>query len=266
MPQSALVVTSEGRYAVLHADLPEAGPSPIGVLLQDPETDQLYLRLRRDWEQFAGDDAEVYELLEDDLKAKAAEMGAERLFSWLENTLSGAIRVTDRERTLVRDFDQTLNRLYARHVQSTVRPGITHIPRFTLRVAAGRFLDNAEVEPEGFEEAPPEMRRVTPDLFAAEIVGTSMEPHIPNGSICLFRAFSAGSRQNKWVLVEEVGRAGEGRYTVKRYTSTKRQREDGTWQHGIIRLEPLNPEHEAWDLDEEEGRYKIVAEFIRVLY
>jgi SOS-response transcriptional repressor LexA len=262
---SAVLSTSEGRYAVLEADLPEAGTVAIGVLLQDPASDKLHLRLRRDWDDVAGEDAEVFEALEDDLSAKAAEWGAEKLFAWLEDTLSNTVRITDRESVLVRDFDRTLNRLYSRHVQSTVSRQ-THIPRWTLRVAAGHFLDNAEVEPEGYEEAPSEIRRVTDDMFAAEIVGASMEPVIPNGSVCLFRKFGAGSRQGKLVLVEQLGRGGNDRYTVKRYVSYKRQREDGTWEHNAIRLEPLNPEHDAWYLDLEEERYRIVAEFVRVLY
>lgn len=263
---SALLITHQGRYAVLEADLPGAGTEPIGILLEDPETDKLHIRLRRDWEEVAEGDAEVFELLEHDLAIKAHEIGAEALFAWLEDTLSGTIRITDRRNLLVQDFERTLNRLYSQHIRSTERPGVTHIPRFTLQVAAGRFLDNAEIEPDGFEEAPSEMARLTDDLFAAEIVGTSMEPHIPNGSVCLFRRFGAGTRQGRWVLVEELGRGGNDRYTVKRYVSQKRRSADGSWQHDTIRLEPLNPEHQAWELNPEEDRYRILAEFVKVLY
>lgn len=261
----AVLSTHEGRYAILEADLAGQGTTAIGVLLQDPLNDRLYIRLRRDWLEIAGEDDELFEALEDDLAAKADEMGAEKLFTWLEDTLSNTVRIGDRESILVGDYDRTLNRLYSRHVQSTVRRH-THIPRWTIQIAAGHFLDNAEVEPEGYEEAPSDIRRVTDDMFAAEIVGTSMEPVIPNGSICLFRRFGAGSRQGKLVLVEELGRGKNDRYTVKRYVSAKRQRPDGTWEHNAIRLEPLNPEHEAWYLDPEEERYRILAEFVRVLY
>lgn len=266
MPPSGLLLTHPGRYAVLEADLSRSGTEPVGILLEDPESDRVYVRLRRDWEMVAGEDAEVFELLEHDLNVKASELGAERLLSWMEDTLSGTLRVSDRQSVLVSDFDRALNRLYSRHVRSTERPGVTHVPRFTLQVAAGRFLDNAEVEPDGFEEAPPDLRRVSDDLFAAEIVGTSMEPHIPNGSVCLFRRFGAGTRQGRWVLVEELGRGVNDRYTVKRYVSAKRQREDGAWEHDAIRLEPLNPEHEAWELNHEADRYRILAEFVEVLY
>jgi hypothetical protein len=52
---------------------------------------------------------------------------------------------------------------------------------------------------------------------------------------------------------------------VKRYASQKREREDGTWSHEKITLEPLNPEFASWTLDAEEERFRIVAEFVRVL-
>ena len=266
MAHSGLIATYEGRYAVLTADLPGETGAPIGVLLQDPETNRLYVRLRRDWDEIADEDAEVFESLESDLEAKALEFGAEKLFEWLEDVLSGTLRMSDRRNVLVTNFERTLNRLYAENIASTLRPGITHIPRVSLRSAAGPFLENPEIEPEGYVEAPPDLRRITGDLFAAQIQGTSMEPDIPDGSVCLFRHFGAGTRRGRLVLVEELGRGTNDRYTVKRYVSRKRQRPDGTWDHQAIRLEPLNPEHEAWELDPEEERYRIVAEFVQVLY
>lgn len=262
---AAVLATSEGRYAILEADLPGEGLTPIGILLQDPTGDKLYVRLRRDFDEIAGEDAEIFEALEDDLNGKSAEMGAERLFAWLEENASNTIRSTGREPVLVADFERTLNRLYASHVHSTVRPGVTHVPRWTLRSAAGRFLDNDEIEPHGYIELPPHLT-CKDDYFVAEIVGTSMEPRVPDGSIVLLRKFGAGSRQGKLVIVEELGRGGNDRYTLKKYTSTKR-REGETWAHEQIRLEPLNRrEHEAWDLATGEDRYRIIAEFIEVLY
>ena len=96
-----------------------------------------------------------------------------------------------------------------------------------------------------------------------------MEPLIPDGSLCVFRrgvtGGVAGSRQGRLVLVEALGGGSNDRYTVKRYRSEKVQKTDGTWSHERIRLEPLNPEFEAWDLDPEEERYRILAEFVQVL-
>ena len=51
------------------------------------------------------------------------------------------------------------------------------------------------------------------------------------------------------MLVESLGRGANDRYTVKRYHSEKSTGAGEGWTHQRIRLEPLNPEFEAWDLD-----------------
>ena len=43
----------------------------------------------------------------------------------------------------------------------------------------------------------------------------------------------------------------------------KTANDDGTWQHDRIRLEPLNPEFEAFDLGE--GEFRVIAEFVQVM-
>lgn len=37
-----------------------------------------------------------------------------------------------------------------------------------------------------------------------------------------------------------------GKYTIKKYTSKKSFKEDGTWSHEAISLNPLNPEDQAF--------------------
>jgi phage repressor protein C with HTH and peptisase S24 domain len=103
-------------------------------------------------------------------------------------------------------------------------------------------------------------------MFVARIAGRSMEPRIPDGSLCVFRAGVAGSREGRLVLVEYLGGGANDRHTVKRYHSVKRQQPDGAWTHALIRLEPLNREFEAWELTPEENRFRIAAEFVQVLY
>ena len=146
---------------------------------------------------------------------------------------------------------------------------MTHLPRYSLAVAAGPFLENPVIETgvgedQAWEEAPAGLR-LTREMFIAEIVGHSMEPLIPDGSLCVFRRGVTGSRQGRLVLVEALGEAGSDRYTVKRYRSDKRQNDAGEWAHERIRLEPLNPTFAAWDLDPQEDRYRILAEFVQVL-
>ena len=121
------------------------------------------------------------------------------------------------------------------------------------------------VEEEGWVEAPPGLR-LSEDMFVAQVVGRSMEPHIPDGARCIFKARVAGSRQGKWLLIEnfEESEAGGQRYTVKRYRSEKVYNEDGTWRHTRIILEPLNPEFEPWTI-EEGHQCRVIAEFVCLL-
>jgi SOS-response transcriptional repressor LexA len=245
-------------------EMPGEAPVNAGVLLEDLAADRLYLRLRRDWALIAEADAEVLSALEDDLAAKAHEMGAARLLGYLQDTLSNLLRISPPRETMVEDFDRALSYFYREHIQSRVHQFVTHLPRYSLAAAAGKFLENQEIGEEAWEEAPPNLR-LAPEMFVARVVGRSMEPRIPDGSLCVFRTGVTGARQGRLVLVERLGRT-EDSYTVKRYTSTKNQRPDGTWEHERIRLEPLNPDFEAWDLDPEEDRFRIVAEFVQLLY
>src|SRR5579871_6274538 len=165
-----VVETLTARYVVLSAELAGAGPTPLGILLEDAANDALYVRLRHDWTSITDEEEhEVLSLLEDDLEAKAREMGAQRLLEWLEENASSSIVVSDRQNVLVDDFERVLNRLYRKHIPTTVRRFETHLPRYSLQVAAGKFLENEEVTEQSWAEAPPELR-LTPDMFVAEIV------------------------------------------------------------------------------------------------
>ena len=226
------------------------------------------LRLRRDWSQIAEpEEAEVLALIEDDLAGKIRELGPDQLYDYLEGSLSNALRISDRDSVLLSDFGSTLNRLYNKLVPATVLQFRTHLPMYSCRAAAGRYSEQMNVEEEGWIEAPADLR-LTDDMFVARVVGRSMEPEIPDGSLCVFRGNVAGSRQGKKLLVENFGEAAEGgeRYTVKRYRSTKVVREDGTWVHGKIVMEPLNPEFEPWEIEpEDHDRVRVIAEYVRVL-
>lgn len=263
------LITHAARYSLLTVELPGQAAVTAGVLLEDPRADRVLIRMRRDWDLVAPEEAEVLSALEDDLSAQAAAQGATQFFARLEDTLSNTVRVGERREAMVEDFERALGRLYRQHVTSHVQEFRTHLPRYSLEVAAGPFLENQAVEKEGWEEAPPGLR-LTPEMFVARIAGRSMEPLIPDGSLCVFRRGAsggslAGSRQGRLVLVEALGEAGHDRYTVKRYQSKKEHLPDGTWRQDQIRLEPLNPEFDAWDLAPEEDRYRILAEFVQVV-
>ena len=158
MPALAPTLTHAAKYSLLQAEQPGQGLVTLGVLLQDNERDQLHIRIRRDLDTLAAEDADILSGLAEDLSGKAQEMGAERLLTYLQDTLSNTIRVTDREPVMVHNFEWSLNRLFRQHVESNVRRFETHLPLYSLRAAAGRFLENEEVSEEGWEEIPENLR------------------------------------------------------------------------------------------------------------
>jgi len=267
MPAGVIPITARrrGAYALLESALPGRAPQAIGVLLLDSESDRLWVRTRQSYDELAdSEDAEVLQALEADIRARAAEMGAKSYLASLEDSLSNAIRVSDRRVVAVDSFTRVLDRLYTEHVEPLeVKPYVTHVPLYTLRAAAGKLGEEMESAEEDWVRAPEGMR-LDPNLFAAHVVGRSMEPRIPDSSLNLFRFHPVGSRQGKIVLIERFGAFDEtARYTVKKYTSQKVQTGEDEWRHERIRLEPLNPEFEAWDADPRD--FAVVAEWVRVL-
>jgi phage repressor protein C with HTH and peptisase S24 domain len=263
-PQAVSIgATRQGTYVVLEAELPERAARPIGVLLIDPATDRGWVRLRPYFEDLT-DDTEVLDALADDLRIRIAECGAEAFLQSLEDTLSNVVRVGERQSVAVDAFTRVVERLFAEHVdEPVVQPFVTHVPVYSLRAAAGSLGEEMQVAAEDWVPAPEGMR-LSNDLFVAHVVGRSMEPRIPDGSLNLFRLHPAGSRQGKILLIERFGIADQSaRYTVKRYTSVKRQLSEDEWEHERIRLEPLNPEFEPWDVEPQD--FAVVAEWLRVI-
>jgi phage repressor protein C with HTH and peptisase S24 domain len=255
----------EGTYVLLEAVLPQRPPQAIGVLLMDAAGDRAWVRMRRSYDDLAEpDDAEVLEALEQDIRGRVAETGAGPYLAWLEDSLSNALRVSERQTVVVDSFTRVLDRLYAEHVEARkVKPFETHVPLYSLRAAAGRLGEEMESAEEDWVRAPEGMQ-LGPDLFVAHVVGRSMEPRIPDGSLNLFRFHPAGSRQGKILLIQRSGVLDDtARYTVKRYTSQKVHSGEDEWRHERIRLEPLNPEFEAWDVELQD--FAVVAEWLRVI-
>jgi type I restriction enzyme R subunit len=158
--------------------------------------------------------------------------------------------------------------------RSRARPYDTHAPVYDLKAAAGAFGPDAVVaqlpDEQGWMQVPGHVR-LTRDHFVARVEGRSMEPTIPDGSYCLFRADRGGSRQGKLVLVWNRGctdPALGGEFSVKRYQSVKDIAPDGTWTHREIRLEPLNPDPAYRPLvfqPDAEGDLRVIGEFVCVV-
>jgi len=259
------VNTSRAEYRLIEITLPGRGAEVCGVVLWDPGSGRIGFRMRRDWDDFApGEDAEVLREIAADLPDKAAELGAEGFFAWVDDRLSNTVRFSAPDSTLMDRFESTLSRLYRRHVAATVRPFATHLPVRAIRAAAGGFGKDTEDEQTGWVEVP-ENLRLSKDMFVIRIEGRSMEPEIPAGSLCVFKPYRGGSRRGKIVLVQRIGASESGgEVTIKRYDSEKEETAEGDWRHRNIRMNPENPEYEAWDLREAD-RYVTVAEFVAVI-
>ena len=145
----------------------------------------------------------------------------------------------------------------------------TCLPFVPLKAAAGAFSDPQNIEDSRFEWVQIRSRhRLRPGMFVAQVIGKSMEPAIPDGSYCLFRAPVEGTRQGKTVLVQlrdatdpETGQ----RFTVKRYQSEK-VKVGNSWRHAQINLKPVNPDFKPVVLTSEEaGELQVIAELVEVL-
>lgn len=142
------------------------------------------------------------------------------------------------------------------------------LPVYSLEVAAGNFGQGISSDEKGWIRANIG-KKLNKRMFVAKVIGHSMEPLIPDNSYCVFRWGIEGTRQNKIVLVQHNTISDPdtgGRYTVKKYTSKKRDFEDDSWQHESITLLPLNSEYSSINIpNSEEGEFMVIAEFISVL-
>lgn len=147
------------------------------------------------------------------------------------------------------------------------------VPFYELRAAAGAF--GPEQPAVDHRNCPTWVRatgrKLTRDMFALRVEGRSMEPKIPDGSICLFRGGEAlaGSREGRIVLValrDGIDPETGGKLTVKRYSSSKVLDADRIFRHDRIILTPLNREFPAIEIESAgEGELMVCGEFVCVI-
>jgi DUF2075 family protein len=151
-----------------------------------------------------------------------------------------------------------------------VRPYENCVPLYELKIAAGAFSEEQQVEDIIWVTLPDKFKPQQ-GLFVAQVVGESMNRRIPNGSWCLFRMNPVGTRQGKVVLVQHreiTDNETGGHFTVKIYESQKEQLPDGGWQHTSIVLKPdtSRPGYEPIVLDANQAEYlRVVAELVDVI-
>jgi DUF2075 family protein/DNA replication protein DnaC len=151
-----------------------------------------------------------------------------------------------------------------------VKPYINAVPLVDIKAAAGSFSELQIHSDYEWIELPLHIS-AKEGYFVCKIEGESMNKKIPNGSYCLFKKDTGGSREGKIVLVEHYAIQdsdfGAG-YTVKEYSS-KKKTEGELWSHESITLKPLSYDsgYSAIELSEEElMRLKVVGVFECVLF
>lgn len=151
-----------------------------------------------------------------------------------------------------------------------VKPYVNAVPLIDIYAAAGDF-SAPQISKDDFKwvELPMHIS-VKEGYFVCQIIGESMNKKIKNGSWCLFKQDTGGSREGKIVLVEHLNiqdsNFGAG-YTVKSYHSEKATTEQG-WSHTSIVLKPLSfdPQFEEISLKEDErSTLKVIGEFVTIL-
>jgi len=143
------------------------------------------------------------------------------------------------------------------------------IPLYDFYAAAGTFSEMQSEKDFTLIEGP-KNSNPNNDYFACKIIGESMNRVIPNGSICLFKPDSEGSRNGKIVLVENMDVQDQdfnSAFTIKTYSSEKTI-VDGSWKHNSIVLRPNSYDDSYKDIivtEENAAGMRVVGEFIKIL-
>lgn len=88
----------QAEFSVLSFTYPGGSIMPIGLLLFDPNAEQLLVRFRHDWDRVAEpEDAEVLSALSEDLVRVAQDLGSATRLNYLEDTLSNSIQISARQ-------------------------------------------------------------------------------------------------------------------------------------------------------------------------
>ncbi|MEK6628730.1 MAG: S24 family peptidase [Bdellovibrionota bacterium] len=143
------------------------------------------------------------------------------------------------------------------------------VPYYNIKVAAGLFgKESLQTEqPKGWVKV--EKHRGLADYFATHVIGNSMAPGIPSGSLCLFRLYQGGSRQNKIVLIRARGPLDpdtQESFVVKKYKRLTAVEDTESREQVVVHLISENKAYLPIVLmASNENQIEIIAEFIEVI-
>lgn len=145
---------------------------------------------------------------------------------------------------------------------------INALPLLNLRAAAdSRFesIDGYFASNTDYELVPINGGPFSKDCFLVRAEGDSMEPKIPDGSLCLFRKDRGGSRNGKIVLCRIEGFAGDAPLAlIKLYQSERKFAPDTLGEAKKIVLSSLNPSHPPLEIKKGE-EFSILGIFERLI-
>ncbi len=142
------------------------------------------------------------------------------------------------------------------------------IPLFDFYAAAGTFSEIQSNKDYTLIEGPENCSKN--DYFACRIIGESMNRVIPNGSICLFKSYTGGSRNGKILLIENRDLQDpdfNSAFTIKTYSSEKFVSEE-SWEHTSIVLRPNSFDSDYQNIiitEENAQEMRVVGEFVKIL-
>lgn len=122
------------------------------------------------------------------------------------------------------------------------------LPVYNLKAACGYFDENIIVPDnvaEGWVDISECGIKTNKNMFVIYAVGSSMEPEINDGDMCIFELYgpdNGGSREGKIVLTQSPDKDSDTdcHYTIKKYHSTWHYDEEGRMIHDSVEFIPLN--------------------------
>jgi superfamily II DNA or RNA helicase/HKD family nuclease/SOS-response transcriptional repressor LexA len=180
------------------------------------------------------------------------------MYNYLQEKSSPKIAKTDKTKKAI-PIQKSLN-----FEEALINP----IPLYNFYAAAGTFSELQSEKDFTFIEGPAHIS--SNEYFACRIKGESMNRVIPNGSICLFKLYTGGSRNGKIVLVENRAIQDpdfNSAFTIKTYSSEKSVSED-SWGHDSIVLRPNSYDSSYKNIiitEENAAGMRVIGEFVEVL-
>lgn len=122
------------------------------------------------------------------------------------------------------------------------------LPVYNLKAACGYFDENIIVPDnvaEGWVDISECGIKTNKNMFVIFAVGSSMEPEINDGDMCIFELYgpdNGGTREGKIVLTQSPDKDSDTdcHYTIKKYHSTWHYDEEGRMIHDSVEFIPLN--------------------------